>query len=236
MIHHKVEARSREWFMLRLGKPTASEFHKIVTPTGKLSKQAEDYAHSLMAELMLGRPLDKPETEWMVRGTELEDKAIDSYEFATDRQTSPGGFIETDDAAYGCSPDRLVGEDGILEMKCPAPNTHVGYLDDPPSMTIDKLPQVMGQMLITGRAWVDLVSYHPELPLLVQRVKRDEKYIDILRVALAQFGQQLITMRANLEQRYGPFPAIGVEAPVVESFGVSDDDIDQMIAQGAIEL
>lgn len=235
-IHHKVEPRSQEWFLLRLGKPTASEFHKIVTPTGKLSKQAEDYAHSLMAELMLGKPLDKPETEWMIRGQELEDKAIESYEFATNRETSPGGFIETDDAAYGCSPDRLVGEDGILEMKCPAPNTHVGYLDDPISMWIAKQPQVQGQMLISGRAWVDLVSYHPELPLLVYRVKRDEKYIDILRVALAAFRQQLITMRANLEQRYGPFPPIGTKAPAEDTFGISDEDIDSMIEQGAIQL
>ncbi len=71
---------------------------------------------------------------------------------------------------------------------------------------------------------------------MVQRVKRDEKYIDILRVALAAFGQQLITMRANLEQRYGPFPPIGVKPAVDDSFGVTDADIDQMIVQGAIEL
>ncbi len=235
-VYHKCEPRSEEWRKLRLGIPTASEAHKIVTPTGKLSKQAEGYAHLLLAELMLGRELDDVQTEYMVRGVELEDKAIDSYEFATTRETSPGGFITVDDGSYGCSPDRLVGDDGILEMKCPAANTHVGYLDDPLSMAIDKQPQTQMQLLVTGRDFVDLVSYHPELPLLVQRVKRDERYIDILRVALAAFCQQLISMRRHLEGRYGPFPPIGVKAAVDDSFGVTDADIDEMIAQGAIEL
>lgn len=209
MIYHHVEQRSAAWFYLRVGKPTASEFFRIVTPTGKVSTQAEDYAHRLLAELMLGRPLDEDvRTEWMARGQDLEDAAVEAYEFETGLTTSLGGFITDDEAQYGCSPDRLVGDDGVVEYKVPAANTHVRYLDDPDSLSQEKRPQVQGLLLVTGRAWCDLMSFHPELPTIIRRVKRDEGYIDKLRVGLAAFCEQLLVMRANLEQKYGQFKPI----------------------------
>ena len=236
MIYHRVESRSAAWYYLRLGKPTASEFHRIVTPTGKLSTQSAGYAHRLLAELMLGKPLDSPETEYMVRGTELEDQAIDAYEFTQGIDTSLGGFVTTDDETIGCSPDRLVGDDGVLEMKCPAPNTHVGYLlsrgiDD------EKKPQIQGQLLVTGRKWVDLMSYHPEMPPVIVRCKRDDKYIDTLRTALASFVRQLTEMRLKLEQLYGPFRPIvipEVEPQAEGDFDITEGDVAQMIKRGAV--
>lgn len=238
MIHHRVESRSAAWFYLRLGKPTASEFHRIVTPTGKNSTQAEDYAHRLLAELMLGKPLDEGmQTEWMARGNDLEDSAIAAYEFQSGIETSLGGFCTDDTGSYGCSPDRLVGDVGVLELKCPAPNTHVGYLDDPDSLTLAKKPQVQGLLLVTGREWCDLVSFHPELPTVIRRVKRDERYIDTLRVGLAAFCSQLLVMRANLEQRYGAFKPIVIpsekapSAPDPGPMGLSEDDLDWWLSQ-----
>jgi len=230
MIVHQVDARSAAWFYLRLGKPTASEFHKIVTPTGKLSTQAAGYAHGLLAELMLGHPLDSPETQWMVRGQELEDEAISAYEFTQGVETQPGGFITNDQATYGCSPDRMVGTEGILEMKCPAPNTHVGYLMSR-EIESEKRPQVQGQMLVTGCKWVDLMSYHPEMPPVVVRIKRDESYIALLKSSLDSFVAQLQAMRLKLEQLYGPFRPIEIPQPEepIGDFDVTDADVAAMI-------
>lgn len=226
-IYHRVEQRSPEWFALRIGKPTASEFHKIITPkTGQLSAQSTDYAHSILAELMLGKPLESPETEWMVRGQELEDNAVEAYEFEMAFETTLGGFITDDAATMGCSPDRLVGDDGLVEMKCPAPNTHIGYLLDRTSLEMGKRVQVQGQLLVTGRKWCDLVAYHPELPLVVVRVKRDEPFIEKMRVALNDFVKQLAAMREKLEREFGPFKPITFNKPaaVDDSLGVSDED------------
>lgn len=243
MILHRVEPRSAIWFYLRLGRPTSSEFHRIVTPTGKLSAQCAAYGHRLMAELMLGRPLDEDtRTDYMSRGVELEDSAYQAYELACDCETDLGGFITTDDGAIGCSPDRLVGTTGILELKCPAANTHVGYLLSPDSMVQDKTPQVQGQLYVSEREFVDLVSYHPELPPCIKRVTRDELYIRILADALARFVDQLTTMRLALEREYGPFKPIKIPepepAPSVDAFngmGVSLDDVESGVRVGKDE-
>lgn len=209
-IYHKVEQRSAAWYWLRIGKPTASEFSRIVTPTGKLSAQSSDYARLILSEMMLGKVQEMPETEWMVRGQQLEDNAIEAYEFNSGLETSLGGFVTTDDGRVGCSPDRLVGDDGIIEMKCPAPNTMIGYLLDRNSLEIGKKPQVQGELLVTGRKWCDLVAYHPEMPIVIVRVKRDEVYLATLQAALTEFIRDLDRMREVLEGVYGKFPEIRI--------------------------
>jgi hypothetical protein len=100
------------------------------------------------------------------------------------------GFITNRDRTMGCSPDRLVGTDGLLEVKCPAPHKHANYLR---RQCIDTqyYPQVQGQLLITGRRWVDFFSYHPEQPHLRVRVFRDEPYLATLRELLRQFIRRL---------------------------------------------
>lgn len=238
-IYHAVEQREEEWFRLRIGRPTASEFHRILTAGGKISAQATDYAHMILAEMMLGKRTENPATEWMIRGQELEDSAIEAYEHLREVETARGGFVTTDDGRVGCSPDRLVGDDGLIEMKCPAPNTHIGYLLDPASLEGAKKPQVQGELCVTGRRWVDLVSYHPELPTVIRRVYRDDKYIESLGIALTRFVEILDELRFKLEWDYGPFPAILISpkktaAEVDDALGVGDDDIDFMISAGAI--
>lgn len=90
----------------------------------------------------------------------------------------------------GCSPDRLVGSDGLLEVKCPAPHTHKHYLR---RQRIDTryYPQVQGQLLITGRRWVDFFSYHPDQPHFKLRIFQDEPYIATLRELLNRFVREL---------------------------------------------
>ena len=234
-IYHPIEQRSADWYYLRLGKPTASEFDKIITPkTAKLSAQHGEYIRFLLAELMLAKPLESIETEYMTRGTELEDQAIEAYEMVTGMETQRGGFITDDLDQYGCSPDRLVGDVGLLEMKVPAPQTHVGYLISPESLDSAKRCQVQGQLLVSERAWVDLVSYHPEMPIVVRRVKRDDSFIDSMRVALAAFIRSLQDARLKLEREYGPFRPI-VKPQLAQAqddgMGISDEDIKYMMEE-----
>ncbi len=190
-IIHDVEQGSGDWLRLRLGIPSASMFHKIVTPTGKLSKQARGYAYFLVAEKLLNESLDSLDNlEWIGRGKELEPQALKMYEFQNDVKTAPVGFIVTTDGRIGCTPDRLiVGQPAALELKCPAPQTHVGYMLD--GFGLDYVPQAQGQMLIGEFECVHRYSYHPRMPPVLCRTYRDEPYIRTLADALVQFCDML---------------------------------------------
>ena len=236
MIVHQVEQLSSEWHALRLGIPTTSEFKRIVTPGGKLSAQSADYMHRLLAEWILAGPLDEDtfETKWMERGRLLEDEAVRSYEFETERTTETVGFITTDDGLIGCSPDRLiVGEPGLLEIKCAAPQTHIGYML---TRAVDKdyYPQVQGQLLVTGREWVDIQAYFPGLPSVIVRVGRDPEYQGLLDLALRAFVEKMLAARADLEARYGPFQRRQQPAEPEDGIlglGITDDDIDALMRE-----
>jgi hypothetical protein len=198
-IIHDVEQGSPEWLTLRLGIPTSSEFHRIITAAkGELSKSARKYAHQLVAEALLGEPVESSigNLHWVMRGKLLEPQAVQQYEFTTDVETRAVGFITTDCGRLGCSPDRLIiGARGGLEIKCTAPQTHMGFLIDGPGD--DYRQQVQGQLAIAELEFVDLYAYHPALPALMLRTYRDEPYIAKMRAALSEF----LDMRdAMLEQ------------------------------------
>lgn len=187
MIRHDVAQGTPEWLALRLGIPTASEFHKILTPTGQLSKQSRGYAIRLATEHLLNRTLDTlTGLQWVDRGKELEADAVKMYEFENDLQTEKIGFITNDEGTIGASPDRLIiGRNGAVEIKCPAPHTHLEYMID--GFGKDYLPQVQGQMLIGEFEFVDRYSYSPEMPPVLIRTYRDAKFIAKLKDALAEF-------------------------------------------------
>ena len=191
MLVHDVEQGSPEWFAIRAGIPTASEFDKIITSTGKASTQAEAYMHRLIAEKVTGGTCsDFDGNGWTDRGNELEPEAVTAYEFVTDRPTEVIGFVTNDFITYGCSPDRLVGEEGLLEVKCPAAHTHIGYLLKQEVPTAYKV-QVQGQMFVCDAAWCDFISYHPQLEPLIIRVERDPDFIQKLSDALEQFTEKM---------------------------------------------
>jgi hypothetical protein len=188
---HDVEQGSPEWLTLRLGIPTASMFDKVVTPKGKLSESSRDYAHRLIAERVLGRSLDSLDhLEWVVRGKELEPAAARMYAFEQGVETREVGFVTSDDGRMGASPDRLlVGQAGILEIKCPAPNTHVGYMLE--GFGTKYFVQVQGQLLVTAAEFADRYSYHPDMPPVLNRTNRDEAFIRTLADALEEFNDGL---------------------------------------------
>jgi len=192
-IYTNVEQGSGDWFRLRLGIPTASCFDQIVTPKKcELSKSAARYALKLCAERLLNAPTESVEGQmWMERGRELEPMAVKQYEFTNDLKTIAVGFITTDDGSMGCSPDRLVLDTRRigLEVKCPSPHVHLGYLLN--GQADEYKPQVQGQILIAELDRADFYSFHPRMPPALIQTTRDEEYIAKLGAALRAFNDTL---------------------------------------------
>jgi len=173
MITHNCEQRSAEWYALRAGMPTASEFSSLITSTGEPSKSLAGYALSLAAEKFAGRTLDTFQgTPWTERGQEMEAEAIRCYQFTADLDVDPVGFLTDDLKRYGCSPDGLVGAEGGVEVKCLKAENHIKailYHQKHGKAHPEYVQQVQGALMITGRKWWDQVFYHPDLPLLIVR-------------------------------------------------------------------
>lgn len=206
MILVDCEQGTTEWAQARLGIPTASNFDKIITAkTMKLSTQIEGYAYRLIAEQVLKTPLDDATSGFMLRGSILERKAVQFYELQRDAETTPVGFVLRDDRRVGCSPDRFVGDEGLLEIKCPAAHTHIGYLLDEEG--IGYRAQVQGQLWITGRAWCDTVSYNPDMPPAIARQERDDAFIAKLAACVEQFLAYVDECKLRLVRR-GYFPEL----------------------------
>lgn len=200
MIVHDVIQGSTEWLNLRSGIPTASEFDKIITPGGKPSKSAEPYRFALLAERMMGHPRIEFMSRWMDRGSQMEAEAISFYEFQRDVETVKVGFVTNDEGTIGASPDRFVGDNGLLEIKVPSESTHVSYLL---KKAVDSAyyPQVQGQLWIAEREFVDILSYHPEMPPALIRVERDDDFIADLRAAVLAFTDVLEEQFSYLVER-----------------------------------
>lgn len=181
-----------EWLGLRAGIPTASNFDKIVTPKGAASKQAEKYMFLLLAERLMGHPVEeRGYSHWMDRGSEEESRAVSFYEFQRDMETVKVGFITNDAGTIGCSPDRLVGDNGLLEIKVPSEAIHMGYLLETGSAYDEYRVQVQGQLWIAEREFSDVLSWHPELPPALVRIERDEGCIQLLKAAVPAFSLEL---------------------------------------------
>lgn len=200
MILHDVVQGSTRWLEVRAGIPTASAFDRIVTPKGRPSTQAAKYMHTLLAERLMGHPVLQVQTHWMGRGQQLEGEAVLYYENMRELDTTPIGFVTNDERTIGASPDRFVGEDGLLEIKCPAEHTHVSYLLTR-HVDAEYYPQVQGQLWITDRKWLDIVSYHPEMPIAIVRVERDNVFIADLAQMVQAFSYDLERKARELIER-----------------------------------
>ena len=193
---------SEEWHRARLGVATASEFDRILTPVElKRSTQAVSYRYRLLAEWLTGKPLESYTNRIIERGAELEAEAREVYRFLTDNEVTEVGFIYQDDRRLiGCSPDGVIGSGTIekgVEIKCPDAHTHVGYLLGG-KLPREYIMQVQGSMFVTGAKTWDWISYHPEMNPILLTVKRDERIIDALRIALEDFIGTMLRERALL--------------------------------------
>ena len=196
---HPVTQGSEAWLKLRLGHPTASEFHNLITPLWKVKdgEGPKTYLAEKLAEHLTGRPLDHGSTWAMDRGTILESEAIPFYEGVYDVKVARMGYVTTDDMRIGCSPDGLIGEDGGIECKCPLPQTHIRYLLEG-GVPKDYLQQVHGSMFVTGRKYWVFFSYARGLPPLIVRVERDEAIQKAIGDALAAFLAKMDAALAKL--------------------------------------
>jgi hypothetical protein len=198
VIIHDVVQGSLEWMATRLGIPTASRYDELLTPkTRKPAAARHKYRAELVAEWLIGQPLEWGSTIWMERGTEMEDEARSYYQLQADVEVQRTGFISRADGLTGGSPDGLVGADGGLEIKCPGALQHVRYLlgEDP-----EYVGQVQGYMYLTDRAWWDVISYNPALPPVIHRVHRDEDYLAALVPVLDEFIGEVERDKARLAE------------------------------------
>ncbi len=200
IVHYDVVQGSQQWLAMRAGIPTASAFDKIITPTGKKSASAERYMHHLLAERMIGRPLIETVTTWMDRGSASEAEAVSYYELERDIDTVKVGFVTNDAKTIGASPDRFVGDEGLLEIKVPKESTVVSYLLKKP-VDAEYFVQTQGQLWITERKWTDILAYHPELPNIIRRIERDEEFIAKLAEAVTAFSRELEEYSAECAKR-----------------------------------
>jgi hypothetical protein len=179
-----------QWFRARMGMPTASEFSTVMAKgkDGGASKTRETYMLKLAGEILTGEPMDSFSNGHTERGKEMEAEARELYAFMRDCEPERVGFIVNGD--MGCSPDSLVGEDGAVEIKTKLPHLQIKCL------LSEKLPaehraQCQGILLVTGRKWIDFVSYWPGLPLHVIRESPDEEYQAKLTAAIEAFNVEL---------------------------------------------
>ena len=191
----EVEQGTPEWFALRLGKVTASRIKDVIatTKTG-YSTSRDKYMTQLLLERITNTVAESYTNDAMTWGTEQEPFARAKYEGLASTLVEQVAFVNHPTIPMsGASPDGLVMDDGLVELKCPMSHTHLesilGNIDD------QYMPQVQWQMAVTGRSYTDLCSYDPRFPehlqLVVKRIPRDDDYIAKLEKEVIKFLAEL---------------------------------------------
>jgi len=198
-----MEQRSEEWFQARLGKVTASRVADILAKikSGE-SASRRNYKIQLVSERLTGEKQETYINQAMQDGIDREFYARERYvqQFG---EVEEVGFVKHPTLEAGASPDGMVGEDGILEIKCPMGSTHTETLmtQDVPSRYV---PQIQFQLLVTGRKWCDFVSYNPMFPehlqVFVKRVEADLVYQKELESEVKQFLSEVDNVINKLKE------------------------------------
>ncbi len=195
-----MEQGTPEWRAARLGVVTASEFATVMAQGrgGGDSKGRRTYMLKLMGERLTGEPMYHYSNDHMERGKEMEAEAREMYVFLSDLEPRQVGFIRN--GKVGCSPDSLVGDVGMLEIKTKLAHLQLDVLlgDSLPS---EHMAQVQGQLWVAEREWCDFVSYWPRLPLFTKRVFRDEDYIRRIAKAVDVFENEMGTLLEQIQPK-----------------------------------
>lgn len=209
---HYCEQRTEEWRALRLGKVTASRMADLTAQTKSgWSTSRANYAAELVLERLTGTPTEHYVSPAMQYGTDKEAEALSAYCFATGSSVDAVGFIvhPTIDQS-GCSPDGLVGDDGMVQIKCPIPATH---LDTLLTQNIDGryLKQIQWEMACAERKWCDYVSYRPDFPpqmqIFIKRVTVNDVMVSEMTGHVLDFLTEVAGTVANLKSRFVLEPA-----------------------------
>jgi hypothetical protein len=198
------EQGSPRWREARCGLVTASRCAEMIATTQKGDEAAKrrDYRAELICEILTGQPAYKHITREMQWGADQEQFARAAYELERNVLVETCGFVQHPDIPrFGCSPDGLVGEDGLIQIKCPTTATHLGWILAG-TIPLEHCPQMLAEMACTGRQWNDFVSYDPRLPkhlqLFIRRFPRDEGLIAGLEGEVLHFTAELDAVLAQL--------------------------------------
>lgn len=191
-IYDDVEQQSEEWFTLRLGLPTASNFAAILANgrDGGESKMRSKLLRRLAGERLTGQPSETYSNAAMARGSAMETEAREDYAFNRDVELERVGFVRREIAPgrfVGCSPDSLIGDDGALEIKTMIPDLMIELIESG-RFPSEHRAQCQGTLWVTGRKWIDLRIYYTGMPIAPTfRVERDDAYISIIRQEVEKF-------------------------------------------------
>lgn len=198
MITFDCKQGEVEWQQARVGIPTSSNFDKIITTKGEPSKQRIKYLYTLVGELLLGKKEETFQSDAMKRGVETEAEARSFYEITRGVEVAQVGICYPDEKKrWASSPDGLVGDDGLVEIKSPILSTHISYLLNG-GLDAEYFQQLQGQLAVTNRKWVDILSYYPGLKPLIVRVEPDKAFQKALAKELELFCDELLTVVKKL--------------------------------------
>jgi hypothetical protein len=189
---------SPEWSAARAGVVSASMFSTVMAKgrSGADSKTRKTYMQQLAAERIVRAPCPtwdgNADTE---RGHEQEPEARSLYAFIRDAEPTQVGFLRR--GPVGCSPDSLISDDGLLEIKTRKPHLQVALLEAG-TMPPEHKAQVQGQLWISGRKWLDFMSYSPGLPPFITRIERDPVYMADMAKAIREFLTELDALEARI--------------------------------------
>ena len=200
IIYDAIDQGTDEWMKIRLGIPTASMFSALLAK-GE-GKTRRSYMYRLAAEIITGEPTETFTSPAMDRGKIMEEEARRWYAFSRDIEPERVGFIVN--GPKGCSPDSLLGTDGMLEIKTTRGDLLIEKLLKG-EFSPEHKAQCQGALWVAEREWIDLVTYWPRLPPLVVRAQRDEVYIAGLSRAVDQFNEELAELVAEV-RRIGEGP------------------------------
>lgn len=202
-----IEQRTPEWFEARLGRVTASRVADMMarTKTGYGASRA-NYMAELICERLTGRQAERFSSAAMAWGTETEPQARAMFTLTTGLSVVETGFVlHPEIADLGASPDGLIGDDGLVEIKAPNTATHIETLLSE-AVPQKYVLQMQTQLACTGRQWCDFVSFDPRLPdemqLFIRRVDRDDELIAEIEREARAFLAEIETKMSALRGKY----------------------------------
>lgn len=199
----EIKQGSPEWLALRAGRVTASKIANVLM--AKTTAGYKNYMADLIVERLTGAKTESFTNAAMQWGVDQEPLARAEYEIKTGNFVDQVTFVEHPSIEmFGCSPDGLIGEDGLVEIKCPNTATHIDYVmaDKVPS---NYVPQMQCQLAVTGRKWCDFVSFDPRLPdglsMFIVRVERDDEYIEKMEKEVRKFLDEVNQAVLKLKEK-----------------------------------
>lgn len=195
---HTMQQRTDEWYKVKCGKISASSMSDVLSKGKGITRR--NYMLKLIAERLSGIPQETYCNGAMEWGINTEPMARLAYEETTLCAVEEVGFVEQDNFV-GCSPDGLIGTDGMLEIKCPTTTTHLEYILSG-NGSKDYEIQLQSQLWICQREWTDFVSFDPRVPckpILITRVGRDEKKIGDIAEGVALFIAEMLELENQIK-------------------------------------